>query len=798
MLYNYIKIGIRNLLQQKSYSLINIIGLSIGIAAFLLIALHIQYELGFNRDIPDSDRLYRCVEIQYAPGVGEQHVAVTMGPLGKALKDQFPEIVDYVRFTNWGSRSIEYDGKFFDQDFVLYADPSIFRLFGVKLMLGDTADALKEPHSLVVSESVAEKIFGSPEQAMGKLVTISEGESYTVTGVMQNQSEQNSVRIEGLIPFSVLENRFQWLRTWSSNSLDTYVQVSPETDIKALEAKFPEFIKSRNTSDEEHWRWELYLQSINDVHLKSGHIKFQVMNYNQGDISMIYVFSIIAGLVILLACINFINLAIAQSVKRSREVGMRKVMGANKWNLMYQFMGESFIITLVSIILAVILVLLLLPVFDNLMSHQFVVDFIGNPLFNIGLLIILIVVSVIAGSYPAFYLSRFNPITVLKSSTIAEGSRSGWLTKALVIFQFVISIGMIFGLAVIYDQFNFVLHKDLGINYSNVMSVKLYDKNTEENVDFLKNEFAKNPHILGSSFVSDVNGVAGSQSSIQVDDTTETTITVRFGFVDYNFFDMMQIPIIAGRNFNKKNALDPKESVILNRAAVEYLGWENPIGKMFMPFVDSTTKMKVIGVIEDYHYYSLHSKIEPAIYMIKPERSNVLAVKLAGDNQKETIAYMEKVWNEHFPAIPFNYRMAKERMAMEYKGEENTFKIFSFFTLLSLVISCLGLYGLTSLMVERKSREIGIRKVFGGSVVRIVVLLVESFMKLILVAGIVAMPVAWYLMNKALDTFAYHITITWVYFVESIVLAIVIALLTIVYHAFRAATADPVETLRYE
>jgi putative ABC transport system permease protein len=718
--------------------------------------------------------------------------------LGKALVDEFPEVEKAVRFISWGSRSIEYDGKFFDQDFLLYADPSIFDLFGVKLISGDTSTALREPNSIVVSEKVAKKIFGSVDEALGKIVILSGKDSYTVTAVMENQPEQSSVRMEVLVPFSVLENKYEWLRGWSSNSLDTYVRLRDGTDLSDLEAKFPEFLKSRTDDQEEHWRWELYLQPVKDVHLKSGHIKFQVMNYNQGDINMVYVFSIIAGLIILLACINFINLAIAQSVKRSREVGMRKVMGANKWSLMYQFLGESLIITLVSIILAVFVVLLLLPMFNNLLNHEFVVDFINNRLFNLGLLLILIIVSVVAGSYPAFYLSRFNPISVLKSSAISEGSRSGWLTKTLVIFQFVISIGMIFSLAVIYEQFNYTLNKDIGIDYNNVLSVRLYDKNTTENVEFLKNEFSKNPNVLGVSFVSDVNGVAGSQSSIQVDDTSETTITMRFGFVDYNFFNMMGIPIIAGRNFSREYALDEKESVILNRAAVEYLGWENPIGKAFMPFLDSTTKMKVIGVIEDYHYYSLYSKIEPAIYMINPERNNVLAVKIGSENQKETIAYLEKIWDSHFPGIPFSYQMAKDRLAKEYKGEESTFKIFTFFTLLSLVISCLGLYGLTSLMIERKNREIGIRKVFGGSVSQIVILLVNYFLRLILIAGLIAMPLSWYLMTKALDTFAYHITITWVYFAVSIIVAVIVALMTIIFHAIRAASADPIKTLRYE
>ena len=797
MIFSYIKIGIRNLLMQKSYSLINIIGLTIGIAAFLLIAMHIQYELSYNKHIPEVNQLYRCVEIQQAAGVGEQHVAVTMGPLSNALVSDFPEIEKAVRMLYWGPRPIAYKNQFFDQDFVVFIDPEVFDLFGVKLILGDTQTALKEINSFVVSRNVAEKLFGSIDDAIGKVVQIND-KPFNVTGVMENQPESSSFRMEALIPFEFMETRFDWLKSWHNNSIDTYVRLREDTDIVALTAKFPEFIVKHLNNEDSDWQWSLYLQPVNDIHLKSGHIKFQVMNYNQGNINMIYVFSIIAGLIILLACINFINLAIAQSVKRSREVGMRKVMGANRWNLMNQFLGESLIITLVSVILAVVLVILILPFFNDMIGNNLEVDFFGNKLFGIGLMLIFLSVSVVAGSYPAFYLSRFNPIKVLKGETISEGGSSGWLTKSLVVFQFIISISMIFSINVIYDQFNYALNKDIGINYTDVLSIKLYDKNDKENVQFLKNEFKKNPNVNDVSFVSDINGVAGSQSSITVDDTAETSITVRYGFIDYNFFEMMEIPIISGRNFSKEYALDEDESVILNRAAVEYLGWENPIGKSFQPFIDTTHKKKVIGVIEDYHYYSIHSKIEPAVYMINPERANVLGVKINSSNQKETIAYLESTWNNHFPGIPFKYHMAVDRLAQEYKGEESVFKLFGFFTILSLVISCLGLYGLTALMIERKNREIGIRKVFGGSVTQIITYLIKSFIRLVLIAGVIAMPIGWYFMTEALDTFAYHITITWLYFVEAIFLALIIALLTIIYHAFRAATSNPVETLRYE
>ena len=798
MIYNYFKLGIRNLLNQKFYSIINIAGLSIGIAAFLLIFLHIQHELGYNKEIPQSEQLYRCVEIQQAPGVGEQHVAVTMGPLAEALVTDFPEIDKAVRFLYWGAQPIQHDDQHFNQGFVVFADTEVFDLFGVRLLLGDTATALKELNSIVLSKKVAEKIFGSADKAMGELLQINK-QPFNVTGVMEDQPEQASFRMEVLVPFDFMENKYTWLKGWGNNSIDTYVRLKQGTDLEALSTKFPEFVANHVETDEPEWLWKLYLQPVADIHLKSSHIKFQVSNYNQGNSNMVYVFNIIAALIILLACINFINLSIAQSVKRSREVGMRKIIGANRFNLINQFLGESFIITLISIGFALLGVYYLLPFFNDILGTNFVIDFIGNWIFNIGLILILVLVSLVAGVYPAFYLSRFDPIKVLKSGLESEGSSSGWLTKSLVVFQFVISIGMIFSIAVTYDQFSYALNKDVGINYTNVLAVYLNNnKNEEEDVAFLKNEFSLNPNVMDVSFVSDVNGVAGSQGGIRVDDTAETNITVRYGFVDYNFFDMMDIPIIAGRNFSKDYAMDDSVSVILNRAAVEFLDWKDPIGKQFKPFNDTVTKMTVIGVIEDYHYYSIHEKIEPAIYMIDPERSYAMVVKISEFDQKETIAYLESTWDNHFPGVPFNYQVAKERIQDQYKNEESTFKIFSFFTILSLVISCLGLYGLTALIIERKNREIGIRKVFGGSIPQILKLVISNFIILILIAGIIATPIAWYFMDMALESFAYHISITWKYFAVSIIAALLVAVVTIIYHALKAATSNPVDTLRYE
>jgi putative ABC transport system permease protein len=797
MFVNYIKIAFRVLIRQRTYALINITGLMVGIASFVMIMLYIRYERGFDQQIPEIENLYRCVEVQHPQGVSDQHVAVTMGPLGEALMNDFPEITDQVRLMNWGKNSVVYDGRQFNQDGVVYADPSVFKLFNVKLLAGDTALVLSEPKSMVISKKSAEKIFGTADSALGKVVLFNGDEGFKISGVMEDIPKQSHFRMELLISFVTAEQQYEWMKGWGNNSMATYVKLNPGADVKNLEAKFPEFVKKHSADDDESWIWELYLQPVKDIHLKSGHIKFQVANDDQGDIRMIGVFWVIGILIILIASINFINLAIARSVKRAKEVGMRKVLGANHWNLMYQFLGESFIITLISIILSLILIEFLLPPYNRMLGTDFRIDLTGNPIFNAGLFIILAFVTLLSGSYPAFYLSRFRPMRVLKNSIDKVSGGSGFLSKGLVTLQFIFSIGMLFSIGVVYMQFRYIMNKDLGLNYDQVISIELYNHNSREEVQRIKNSFSSEPVVKEIAQVSGVNGVSGSQGSISVDDSAQTKITVRHGFVDYNYFPMMEIPIIKGRNFSRDFATDEKEALILNQAAIDYLGWDDPIGKSFKPFMD-TNYRKVIGVISDYHYYSLRSKIEPAVYIINPNRSNTLCLKLSGHNVQETIQNLENKWSGLFPGVPFEYRFAENDIQELYRNERNTLTLFTYFTILSILISCLGLYGLTALSTERRTKEIGIRKVFGSSVGDIVIQLIKGYMILVFIAGVVALPVSWYFISSALDKFAYSITITWIYFVVPVLMVGLFAVFTTIYHTLRAATMNPVKAIRYE
>lgn len=819
MLSNHIKIGFRNLKKQKSHTVINIVGLTIGIASFLLIMMYVQYELSFDKHLSKKQFLYRAVEIQHAPGVGDQHVAITMGPLGPALKHDFPEIGEYLRIWNTGDIPIMYDGKKYKQEGIVYADTSVFSLFDIELLEGNPHNALNHPRAVVVSEKTAIKLFGSTEDAVGKILTFNTNKGYKVTGVMRNLPKNFHLQFEMMVSFITAEKEYDWIRhAWGSNSFITYLQLSPKANVEKLEYKFQEFFKKHIDTNENKINFELYLQPLEDIHLHSNHIKFQ-WQVKAGDIKIVYVFSLIAILILFIACINFINISISNSIKRAKEVGMRKVIGARRLNLVYQFNGETVIITLISIIISMGFIELFLPLFNNLLDLDLRINFISNPLFNIGLIGILVVVSAVSGIYPAYYISRFRPVNVLKGTKGKLSNTSGNLTKVLVILQFTITISLIFSILVIYKQINFVENKDLGYNTEQVMVVPFFDEHSKKKADYFKSELIKDPNIMGVSIAVAPNGASGTQGDRTTADSIPQQMTFRFGYVDPDFFPLMDIPIVEGRNFNEKYKKDLNSgAVILNEVAVKKLGWKNPIGKKFRPLNgDSTWYPRVIGVVKDYHYYSLKSEIEPAIYLVNSEYNRCLIIRfqnmdddlrglqnglnrVTGGNLNldANVRKVESVWKSFFPNTPFEYYYLNERIRELYQNERNALKIFTYFAILSILISCLGLYGLISLVVEQRTNEIGIRKVMGGSIFQILLLLIKDFMQLIVVAGILSTPLALYFAEQALQTFVYRIDIPYAMMLISLLIALFIALVTISYHAIKLASANPVDALRAE
>lgn len=800
MLKNYFILTFRTLIRQKAYSFINIFGLAVGITSFLMILLYVQNELSYNRHIEDARNKYRMVEIQYPPGVGEQHVAVTMGPLAAALKNDFPEVKQSMRITGGGTLLVNFNDKSFNEENTAYADTNVFNMLSIELLKGKPENALSGINSVVISEKLAQKYFGTINDAIGNIIDIA-NEPFTVQGVMENMTRNSHIYFEMVMPFAIMENKYEWMRSWGSNSLDTYIQLVNGTKQSEFEVKLPEFIK-KYTKDSWSSDLEMYIQPILDIHLKSNHIKFQTYNYKQGDINQVYIFSAVALLILIVACINYINLSTARAVKRSREVGVRKTAGAQRGKLIVQFLGESIILTFLSTLIAIILVELLLPYMNNLLGIELDIS-LGNWLFTLGLFFLVFITGILSGSYPAFYLSNFNPVIVLKGgqNNTPKGG-TGNLRKVLVVFQFTISIIIIVSTLVSIAQVNYFHKKDKGYNDEAVYAVSFFGTDAEQRVkqmELYRDEISSDPNILSVSLSSGSTGVSGTQSQLHAADTSEGSIMVRFGFVDDTYFKMMEIPLVQGRYFSDEYATDKEVGVILNEIAVEKLGWKDAIGKEFKPiYGDTINNRQVIGVIKDYNYYSLLSPIEPAAYFYYPNRFHRVIVKMHPENLESTLINLENKWNEFFPKSPFEGYFLDELFQYRYKNQVNSMKVFGIFAIICILISCLGLYGLVAYIVTQRTKEIAIRKAMGSSSFNIVKIINKDFIKLIIISSIVAVPISFYYMSKWLSNFVYRINLSWYFFVIAIAGALLIAILTNLFHTMKAAVKNPADTLRYE
>ncbi len=801
MFQSFFKTSIRSLLRHKGYTVINILGLTSGVAAFLIICLFIQWERSFDTIIPDIDNTYRLVQVQQAEGVGEQHVAITSYALAPELKKSVPGLIDVCRIMPGWNEFVMVEDKQHKIEHPCFADPSFFTFMGGEILYGNSESVLENPGDVLLSESEASRIFGEPREALEKTIE-RRGESYVVRAVFRDVPKNTHFEIDAIFSFIKAEDLYPWMTSFGNNSLTTYIHVEPDFEPEAFKEIYMkmamlylEDIGRTDLSEEDINR--MYLQPVSDIHLRSGYIKFQ-NNANAGNYKIVFVFMMVAAFIILIACINFINITIAQSVKKAREVGVRKTLGASRKSLISQFFGEAFFLSLISVLLAVAVVELFLPGFNRIMNLELSVDILHNPIFNVYLILLLIGISLIAGLYPALYLSKFDPVQTLKGSSSQISGSSGILQKVLVVVQFTVSVVLILSVLIVRSQTNYVLHKDLGMNVDHVLSIPMKNHNNREDVTLLKNRILSNPDILSAAAASNINGVSGNQSSINVADSAATEIQTRMGYVDYGFLKLLEVPLVTGRYFDETFSTDETDAVIINRAMMEYLQWDEPLGKEFHPFYRDSSNRRVVGVIEDYHYYSLHWNIEPAAYYINDEDFNVLGVRVRPGTMSASMQYLEEQWSELFPEASFEAELATDLARDQYDGLQRTNQVFGWFSVLSIVISVLGLWGISSLNIDRRVKEIGVRKVLGGSVKQIMVLLQKDFLKLVVIAGIIAGPLGWYLMKNMLSQFAYRINISVWYFVGAICLSIAVASLTIGVKAFRAARSNPVEALKYE
>lgn len=783
MISNYITISFRKFRRQKFYSLLNIVGLASGMATVILILLYVMDELSYDQFHRNEKALYRVVENQYYSGQPVFPVAVTPGPLAAALATEFPEVARATR-VHQGWDAFRYKDEVFD-DHGIYVDPDFVRMFDFPFVAGDTATALHEINSIVVTERLAEKLFGK-EDAIGKTLKVNRQREVVITGILKDIPANSHLQFSYIMPMSRSVIDVPSFRDqWGSNGLYTYVQLVPGASADHLNERIRKFLSTKM----EKSITELYLQPLTDIHL--GEVSFVADVGGKGNKQYVRIFSIVAGFILIIACINFMNLATARAMKRAREVGVRKAIGAFRYQLIFQFLGESVIVALVAMCLALLFVDVLLTPFNTLTHKSLEIDYVNVRSGIIPICIeATLVTGLLAGSYPAIFLSSFHPAHVLKGT--ASGVASGGVfRKVLVVAQFGISIVMISGTMVIYSQMQYIRHKNLGWQRENMLLI-----HNANNYQTFKNRLAGYPEIKGVSATNQhPSYVQNSTSGIEwKGKSADDVVLFHIQGVDYDYIETMRMQMLSGRTFSKASPGDSL-SVIINEQAMNVLGFDDPLGEHLS--VGENEVYTIIGVVKDFHFKSVHDKIEPLLlYIDKDDLSNIM-VRIEG-NAEQAVKDVQREWKTVNPGQTLSYSFLDDDFDNLYRSESQTGTIFGYFSALAIVISCLGLFGLAAYTIEQRSREYGIRKVFGASVGRLFYLASMQFLILVVLAFVISVPVAWLWMRQWLSTFAYHIELSWLFFIASGVVAVVIALLTVSYQSGKVGWINPARVLRNE
>lgn len=806
MLRNYLLIAFRNLLKHKAFSLINVTGVAVGLACFLLIALYVKDELSYDHYNTNADRIYRVTRtFLSSEGTPSLQLAQLAPPFGPLIKQDFPEAEQVVR-TIGNDGLIRYGEHSFNEENVFFAEANLFKVFDIDLVSGNSDHALENPFSIMFSRPMAEKYFGK-ENPIGKIIRFDNQFDMTVTGVFEPLPAQSHFHPNFLASFTTFNDSRVYgadrLRTnWSNNAFNTYIllksnQSDGSTDPQQIEKAFPAFqdkhLPTGGGVKPSSWS-VLNLQKLTDIHLRS-HTDSEVEP--TGDISYIYLFSAIGLFILLIACINYMNLATARSAGRAKEVGMRKVVGALRAQLIGQFLSESLLLVVFALSVAVFLVVLCLPALNDFTHKHLSFQQLLDPIFLSILIGITLLTGLVAGSYPAFFLTSFRPLGILKGQ-IASTMRSGKLRQVLVITQFAIAIALIISTVVVYNQMKYIQDYRLGYAKDQVLLLKDAGDSTT-NYETLKQQ------LLQTGAVRDVGRSSRIPSGRLLDDQEAKAmkgntlapvhINLRSLRVDYDFIPAYQISMAAGRNFSRAYSTDTS-MIVLNETAVRQLGWtpDQAIGK---PFQYGPTKGQIIGVTNDFHFESLHQRMAAMAMTLSTGNVHWLSIPLKG-NVPAALSQVEAVWKQFFPQRPFDYQFLDERFDQLYAREQTQQTLFSLFAGIAILISCLGLFGLSMFMAEARTKEIGIRKVLGASELSLVALFSQDFLKLVVVALVIASPVAWYAMHTWLADFAYRTDIHWWVFALAGSLTVGIALLTVSFQSIKAALTNPVKSLRSE
>lgn len=783
MFRNYFKIALRILIKHKAYSFINIVGLAIGITCSLLMLMWVQDELSYDKFHKNAKELHRI--LLDPQGAATTHEAVSPPILAKRMKEEFPEVVNTTRLTHQGRMLFTYNDKTQYEEEGFLADPSFFEMFNFPFITGDTGTALKELHSLVLTEDTANKYFGD-EDPIGKTITVNNRTDYTVTGVIANVPANSHLQFDFVRPFELLKERGRNLDSWGDVSFYTYVQLQKDSSPQRVNSKLEEMIAREDPAHNMY-----YLQPLTQIHLRSNfNFDFAV----HGNIIYVYIFAAAALFILLIACINFMNLATAKSGIRAKEVGMRKVVGASKFDIIKQFYSESILFTLIALMIAVELILLLLPAFNNLSGKELNFGLIKNMQLILGLLSIAVFTGILSGSYPAIFLSAFHPIQIIRG-TLKSSSRGSRFRKILVVTQFSLTIVLIIGTIVVHKQLTHIKGANLGYDKNHVIAIRLRGDFSKK-FETVKSELLQNPNIISVTGTTSLPTFIGSGTSGANWDgkDPEERVQMQINWVDYDYLETFKMEMAQGRFFSRQFATDDK-AFVLNEAAIRAMGVDSPIGKQFSAVrVDGT----IVGVIKDFNYKSLHTEIEPLILMMDPRRFYQTCIRINAENVSSTITFLESTWKKFVPSFPFEYSFLDERIDNLYRAENRMGKIFNYFTALAIFIACLGLFGMASFTAEQRTKEIGIRKTVGATVPNIVTLLSTEFTKLVLVSNIIAWPLAYFVMNRWLQSFAYQTKIKIWIFLVSASAALLIAGLTVSYQSIKAALANPVDSLRHE
>ncbi len=811
MIRNYIKIAFRNIVKHRGYSIINITGLAIGIMAFIMIMLYVRYELSYDRNNTKAEQIYRVV----TRGVlnnNEFNMAVSPAPVGAAFVEEIPGVISSTRVRNFGFPVLRSNNKVLSEELWFNVDSTFFDVFDVNFLYGDPRTALNQPFTVVITQSTAERYYGTID-AIGQIMTDNSPNGFkdwTVTGVIEDPPGNTHFHYDflaSLISYPQAADNGIWV----SNNFYTYITLDENTTPEQVEAEFPGMVLKYAGPQIEQFMgvsWDklveqgaaygFSLQQLTDIHLTS---QLQGEVEPNGNIIYIRIFSIIALFILIIACINFMNLATARSANRAREVGIRKTLGSNRLQIIQQFLSEAIVLSLIAVILAVTLVQLLLPVYNDLVGLQLQFNILSDPVILPALIGLIFLVGLISGSYPAFYLASFNPVNVLKGSGMSKSSKS-WLRSGLVIFQFTISITLFTGTMVVYNQLSFIQNKDLGYDKEHLVIVEKTD-DIGEQIEAFKNDLRQDPRIISVSNSTSLIGHGFGSTVHQIQgEPAEHALLLSIFATDHYYADAYEIEMVDGRYFDP---LRPSDStgVVINEAAVDAMGIGDPMGRVLMRGGGPDGEMdlqEVIGIMKNFHFQSMYEEIRPMAISLFDEDGfgRYTAVKITEEDIPGTLTFIEEVWKTYAVDQAFEYVFMDDDFNQQYVAEERTKNIATVFSILALFIACLGLFGLASYTVEQRTKEIGIRKVLGASVSNIYTMLAADILKLIVISTLISWIISYITMNRWLENFAYRIDFNHLTFLLAGFIAFIIALATVTTQAIRAASSDPVKALKYE